>query len=178
MYPHTHTRVCVCTHTCTRPCTHTQLQLWEVRSKQVVLTSFFFFWDPTQKCESLNNKAKCKLSLQLKHSKIWFWREQIYMWVCFFSPAGLFQPVRLAALQANSLWRYYGYWKACKPLSLYLQEKEKRVLVSAWGRARSWYGCWPHCKWWEQFFDQQAGGTSGPICSKQQTTPQLHNCAH
>lgn len=93
---------------------------------------------------------------------------------------GSFQPVCLAALWANSLWRYYGYWEACKPLSLYLQEKEKRLWITAQGRAGSWYGRWPHCKWSEQL-DFSTGwpcGTSGPICSQLQTTPQLHNCAH
>lgn len=87
------------------------------------------------------NKLKHTLSLKLKHKN------------CVFllpSSLGPLQPVCLAALRANSLWRYYGYWKACKPLSLYLQEKEKRVWVNVWGRARSWYGRWPHCKWSEQ----------------------------
>lgn len=111
------------------------------------------------KCVSWKQRHKVKyiLSLKLKQTNTKRKKKKTLLHVALLllvlllpSSPGSFQPACLAALRANSLWRYYGYWKACKPLNLYLQEKEKRVWVSERGRARSWYRRWPHCKWSEQ----------------------------
>lgn len=98
-------------------------------------------------------KLRKRIKLESKHfKKATSENKESLMWAPLL-------PVCLAALPANSLWRYYGYLRACKPLSLYLQEKEKRVWVSAWGRARSWYRHWPHHNWSEQL----RFSTSGPV---------------